>query len=184
MVHDRVLLCSVRFAPSRALTGQGGDHMSEEERSRALPQRERGATRAGAAPAAVPAGPQMLPEDLRKRMQAAVQAERAHGAAPAQEGAAEQPGNSSHRSRGANGGKATAAGRQGKAKQKQRARAGRPARNRSAAKAEQVVNPRSIDNPESPETDGRRDSSLGAAEVGGTPDTSAGKVSEVHKEAV
>jgi hypothetical protein len=158
--------------------------MSEEERSRALPQRERGATRVGAAPAAVPAGPQMLPEDLRKRMQAAVQAERAHGAAPDQEGAAEQPGNSSHRSRGANGGKATAAGRQGKAKQKRRARAGRPARNRSAAKAEQVVNPRSIDNPESPETDGRRDSSLGAAEVGGTPDTSAGKVSEVHKEAV
>jgi hypothetical protein len=155
--------------------------MSEEERSRALPQRERGATRAGAAPAAVPAGPQMLPEDLRKRMQAAVQAERAHGAAPAQEGAAEQPGNSSHRSRGANGGKATAAGRQGKAKQKQRARTGRPARNRSAAQAEQVVNPQRIDNPE---TDGRRDSSLGAAEVRGTPDTSASKASEVRKEAV
>ena len=78
--------------------------MSEEERSRALPQRERGATRVGAAPAAVPAGPQMLPENLRKRLQAAVQAERAHGEAPAQEGAADQLGDSSHRSGAANGG--------------------------------------------------------------------------------
>ena len=158
--------------------------MSEEERGRALPQRERGANRVGAAPAAGPARAQMLPEDLRKRMQAAVQAERAQGAAPAQEGAADQPGNSSHRSRAANGGQPTAAGRQGRAKQKQRGRTGRPARNRSAAKAEQVVNPQSIDNPESPETEGKRDSIPGAAEVSGTPDTSASKVSEFRKEAV
>jgi hypothetical protein len=156
--------------------------MSEEERSRALPQRERGATRVGAAPAAVPAGPQMLPEDLRKRMQAAVQAERAHGEAPAQEGAADQSGDSARRSRAANGGKATAADREGRTKQKQQARSRRPAKARSA-EAEQVVNPPSIDNPESPETDGKRDSSPGAAEVSGTPDTSAGKVSEVRKEA-
>ena len=157
--------------------------MSEEERSRALPQRERGATRVGAAPAAVPAGPQMLPEDLRKRMQAAVQAERAHGEAPAQEGAADQLGDSVHRSGAANGGYATTAGREGRVRRKQRASSRRPAKVKSA-KAEQVVNPRSIDNPESPETDGNRDSNLGAAEVSGTPDTSASKVSEVRKEAV
>jgi hypothetical protein len=155
--------------------------MSEEERSRALPQRERGATRVGAAPAAVPAGPQMLPEDLRKRMQAAVQAERAHEAPPAQEGAADQPGNSSHRSRAASGGHATAVGRPGEAKQKQRARTRRPARNRSAAQAEQVVSPRSIDNPESPETDDSRDGSSGAADVRGAFDAPAGKAPEVGK---
>ncbi len=155
--------------------------MSEEERSRALPQRERGATRVGAAPAAVPAGPQMLPEDLRKRMRAAVEAERAHGAAPAQEDAADQPGNSSHRSRAANGRQTTAAGRPGRANQKQRARAGRPARNRSAAQAEQVVSPQSIDHPA---TGGSRDSSPVAAEAGGAPDTSASKASEVSKEAI
>ena len=152
--------------------------MSEEERSRALPQRERGATRVGAAPAAVPAGPQILPEDLRKRLQAAVQAERAHAEAPAQEGAADQSGDSSRRSRAATGGEATAAGREGRTKQKQRARSRRPAKVRSA-NAEQVVNPQSIDNPE---TDGKRDSNPGAAEVCGTPDTSASKVSEVRKE--
>jgi hypothetical protein len=183
MAHDRVLLCSVRFALSRALTGQGGHQMSEEERSRALPQRERGATRVGAAPAAVPAGPQMLPEDLRKRMQAAVQAERAHGEAPAQEGAADQSGDSARRSRAANDGKAAAAAREGRTKQKQRARSRLPAKVRSA-KAEQVVNPQSIDNPESPGTDGKRDIGPGAAEVSGTPDTSAGKVPGVRKEAV
>ena len=59
---------------------------------------------------------------------------------------------------------ATTAGREGGAKQRPRARSRRPAKVRSA-KAEQVVNPRSIDNPESPETDGQRNSSLGAAEV-------------------
>lgn len=157
--------------------------MSEEERSRALPQRERGATRVGAAPAAVPAGPQMLPEDLRKRMQAAVQAERAHGEAPAQEGAADQSGDSAHRSGAVNGGTATTAGREGRTGRKQRARSRRPAKVQSA-KAEQVVNPRSVDNPESPETDGKRDSSFGAAEVSGTSGTSASKASEVRKEAV
>ncbi len=158
--------------------------MSEEERSRALPQRERGATRVGAAPAVVPAGPQMLPEDLRKRLQAAVQAERAHGAPPAQEGTADQPGNSSHRSRAASGGQVTPAGRPGKAKQKRRARTRRPARNRSAAQAEQAVSSRSIDNPESPGTDGSRDSGPGAAEVRGASDASAGRAAEVGKEAV
>lgn len=156
--------------------------MGEEERSRALPQRERGATRVGAAPAAGPAGPQMLPEDLRKRMQAAVQAERAHGEAPAQEGAADQLGDSAHRSGAANGGHATTAGREGRTRRKQRASSRRPAKVKSA-NAEQVVNPRSIDNP-APETDGNRDTNLGAAEVSGTPDTSASKVSEVRKEAV
>jgi hypothetical protein len=157
--------------------------MSEEERSRALPQRERGAARVGAAPAAVPAGPQMLPEDLRKRIQAAVQAERAHGEAPAQEGAADQSGDSARRSRAANGGRATAVGRDGRTKQKRRAGSRRPAKVWSA-KAEQPVNPQSIDNPVSPATDGKRDSSPGAAEVSGTPDTSASKVSEVRREAV
>ncbi len=183
MVHDRVLLCSVPFALSRALTGQGGDYMSEEERSRALPQRERGATRVGAAPAAVRAGPQMLPEDLRKRMQAAVQAERAQGETPAQGSAADQSGDSARRSRAANDGTATAAGWDGRTRQEQRARSRRPAKVRSA-KAEQAVNPQSIDNPESPETGDKRDIGSGAAKVSGTPDASAGKVSGVRKEAV
>jgi hypothetical protein len=49
--------------------------MSDE--GRPLPQRERGATEAGARPAATPAGPRELTDDLRQRMQAAVDAERA-----------------------------------------------------------------------------------------------------------
>ena len=51
--------------------------MTDEGRSRPLPQRERGATEAGAKPAATPAGPRVLPNDLRQRMHAAVEAERA-----------------------------------------------------------------------------------------------------------
>ncbi|HEX4259087.1 MAG TPA: hypothetical protein VH089_28620, partial [Streptosporangiaceae bacterium] len=49
--------------------------MSDE--GRPLPQRERGATEAGARPAATSAGPRPLTDDLRQRMQAAVDAERA-----------------------------------------------------------------------------------------------------------
>src|ERR1700753_781146 len=49
--------------------------MSDE--GRPLPQRERGATEAGAGPAANPAGPRALTDDLRQRMQASVEAERA-----------------------------------------------------------------------------------------------------------
>jgi hypothetical protein len=49
--------------------------MSDE--GRPLPQRERGATEAGARPAATSAGPRELTDDLRQRMQAAVDAERA-----------------------------------------------------------------------------------------------------------
>ncbi|HEY2519292.1 MAG TPA: hypothetical protein VGJ19_04225 [Streptosporangiaceae bacterium] len=49
--------------------------MSEE--GRPLPQRERGATEAGARPAATAAGPPALTDDLRQRMKAAVDAERA-----------------------------------------------------------------------------------------------------------
>src|ERR1700753_1561452 len=49
--------------------------MSDE--GRPLPQRERGATEAGAGPASTPAGPRALTDDLRQRMQASVEAERA-----------------------------------------------------------------------------------------------------------
>jgi hypothetical protein len=49
--------------------------MSDE--GRPLPQRERGATEAGARPAPTSAGPRPLTDDLRQRMQAAVDAERA-----------------------------------------------------------------------------------------------------------
>jgi hypothetical protein len=46
--------------------------MGDEDRSRELPQRQRGAARAGPAPA----GPPVLSEELRQRIRAAVQAER------------------------------------------------------------------------------------------------------------
>src|ERR1700759_2491589 len=49
--------------------------MSDE--GRPLPQRERGATEAGARPGASSAGPPELTDDLRQRMQAAIDAERA-----------------------------------------------------------------------------------------------------------
>ena len=51
--------------------------MTEDGHSRPLPQRERGATEAGANAAPAPASPRALSDDLRQRMQASVDAERA-----------------------------------------------------------------------------------------------------------
>lgn len=55
--------------------------MGDEDRSRELPQRVRGAARAGPAPA----GPPVLSEELRQRIRAAVQAERGHAVGQDQE---------------------------------------------------------------------------------------------------
>ena len=51
--------------------------MTDESRGSPLPQRERGATEAGARPAPARVGAPALPDDLRQRMQASVDAERA-----------------------------------------------------------------------------------------------------------
>jgi len=50
--------------------------MTDEGRDSPLPQRERGATEAGAQPAPATAGPRALSDELRQRMQASVDAER------------------------------------------------------------------------------------------------------------
>lgn len=59
--------------------------MTEDDRSRSLPQRERGATPAGASPAPAAAKPQVLTAELRERMQAAVNAERSQAMGVARE---------------------------------------------------------------------------------------------------
>ena len=51
--------------------------MTDESGGRPLPQRERGATEAGARPAPAHVGAPTLPDDLRQRMKASVDAERA-----------------------------------------------------------------------------------------------------------
>ena len=51
--------------------------MTDESRGSPLPQRERGATEAGARPAPARVGVPALPDDLRQRMKASVDAERA-----------------------------------------------------------------------------------------------------------
>ena len=58
--------------------------MVDEERGRELPQRVRGAARAGP-PSSTPSSGPVLSEELRRRIQAAVQAERAEGTPQEQE---------------------------------------------------------------------------------------------------
>jgi hypothetical protein len=87
-----VLRYTVRFAASYLRTAQGvWCCMADEEHGSELPQRVKGAIRA-APPAPAPSFPPPLPEELRQRIQAAIEAERAEATTQEREQTTVPPG--------------------------------------------------------------------------------------------
>jgi hypothetical protein len=109
--------------------------MGDENRGQELPQRVRGAARSGPPPSApsLPSVSPALSEELRRRIQAAVEAERARAAAPEQENTTEPPQTNGHAKRSTKPESAVRPGRT--------ARPERTAQHEPAARAEPVVQP-------------------------------------------
>ena len=113
--------------------------MGDEDRGQELPQRVRGAARPGPPPSApsLSSASPALSEELRQRMQAAVEAERARAATPTQERTTEPPRANGHTKRSAKPESAVRPGRTAKAE-----RAAMPERTAEAETRRQGPGPR------------------------------------------